>query len=90
MSDIMRTALKDGGQIKISIDRWPDGDFHLCVTEFWARLESFERAVVSAEEIDAAEDQDGLLRDTLVRLVGKVHMNWEAHKMVKGGEHGNL
>lgn len=77
MSDVMRTALKGGGSLMISINRWENGDFHLCVTEDWARLTSIERAVVSAEEIDAAEDQDGLLRDTLVRLVGKAHMNWE-------------
>ena len=90
MSDVMRTALRGGGQTKISIDRWPDGDFHLCVTEFWARLESIERAVVSAEDMNAAEDPDGLLRETALRMVGKAHMNWEAHRMVKDGEHGNL
>lgn len=90
MSDVMRTALKGGGSLMISINRWENGDFHLCVTEDWARLTSIERAVVSAEDMNAAEDPDGLLRDTAMRLVGKAHMNWEAHRMVKDGEHGDL
>lgn len=88
MSDVMRTALKGGGSLMISINRWENGDFHLCVTEDWARLTSIERAVVPAEEMNAAEDPDGLLRETALRLIGKVHMNWEAHRMVKEEEHG--
>ena len=40
MSDKLRTALKGGGRIIISVDRWANGDFHLCVTEDWARLTS--------------------------------------------------
>lgn len=90
MSDVMRTALKGGGSLMISINRWENGDFHLCVTEDWARLTSIERTVVSAEDMNAAEDPDGLLRDTVIRMVGKAHMNWEAHRMVKDGEHGDL
>ena len=90
MSDKLRTALKGGGRIIISVDRWANGDFHLCVTEDWARLTSIERATVSAEAMNAAEDPDGLLRETVLRMVGKAHMNWEAHRMVKDGEHGNL
>lgn len=78
MSDVMRTALKDGGRIMISIDRWANGDFHLCVTENWARMTSIERATVSAEEMNAANDPDGFLREAVSRLVGKAHMNWEA------------
>ena len=46
MSDKLRTALKGGGRIIISVDRWANGDFHLCVTEDWARLTSIERAAV--------------------------------------------
>lgn len=80
MSDVMRTALKGGGSLMISINRWENGDFHLCVTEDWARLTSIERAVVSAEELDTAKDPDGLLRDTALRLVGKAHMNWEVNE----------
>lgn len=77
MSDVMRTALKGGGSLMISIEHGTNGDFYLRVTENWARLTSIERAVISAEEMNAAEDPDGLLGDTLARLVGKVHMNWE-------------
>ena len=40
--------------------------------------------------MNAAEDPDGLLRETVLRMVGKAHMNWEAHRMVKDGEHGDL
>lgn len=90
MSDVMRTALKGGGQITISIERWANGDFDLCVSEYWARLTSIERAAISAEAMNAAEDPDGLLREELTRLVQKAHMNWEAHRMVKDGEHGDL
>lgn len=77
MSDVMRTALKGGGKIMISINQWANGDFHLCVTEDWERLTSIERADIPAEAMNAAEDPDGLLREVVSQLVRKAHMNWE-------------
>ena len=67
MSDKLRTALKGGGRIIISVDRWANGDFHLCVTEDWARLTSIERATVSAEAVNAAEDPDGMIGAEIAR-----------------------
>ena len=78
MSDKLRTALKGGGRIIISIDRWANGDFHLCVTEDWARLTSIERATVSAEAMNAVEDPDGLIGAEITKLVAAAHINHEA------------
>ena len=69
MSDKLRTALKGGGRIIISVDRWANGDFHLCVTEDWARLTSIERAAVSAEAMNAVE---------IAKLVAAAHISYEA------------
>ena len=77
MSDKLRTALKGGGRIIISGDRWANGDFHLCVTEDWARLTSIERATVSAEAVNAAEDPDGMIGAEIARLVA-AHISYEA------------
>lgn len=87
MSDKLRTALKGGGRIVISIDRWANGDFHLCVTEDWARLTSIERAIVSAADVDAAKCPDGLIGAEIAKLVAAAHINYEAKKM--GETHGN-
>ena len=87
MSDKLRTALKGGGRIIISVDRWAKGDFRLCVTEDWARLTSIERATVSAEAINAAEDPDGLIGAEITKLVEEAHISYEARE--KGGTSGN-
>lgn len=86
MSDIMRTALKGGGQIHITIDARPNGDFELWVKESWARLTAQESAVISAEQLAVAEDPDAAIREELTRMVRKAHMNWEAHKMASDSE----
>lgn len=78
MSDKLRTALKGGGRIIISVDMWANGDFRLCVTEEWARLTSIEWATVSAEAVDAAEDPDGLIDAEIAKLVAAVHISYEA------------
>lgn len=83
MSDIMRTALKGGGKIHITIDLRPSGDFELWVTEDWARLTAVENVTIPAERLAEAEDPDALIREELTRMVRKAHMNWEASKMVK-------
>ena len=87
MSDKLRTALKGGGRIIISIDRWANGDFHLRVTEDWARLTSIERATVSAEAMNAAENPDGLIGAEITKLVEEAHISYEARE--KGGANGN-
>lgn len=81
MSDKLRTALKGGGRIIISVDRWANGDFHLCITEDWAGLTSIERATISAEAMSAAEDPDGLIGTEIAKLVAAAHINME----IKGG-----
>ena len=83
MSDIMRTALKGGGRIHITIDARPDGDFELWVTEDWERLTAAEHETIPAEKLAEAEDPDRLIREVLVRMTRKAHMNWEANRMVK-------
>ena len=83
MSDIMRTALKGGGKIHITIDARPGGDFELRVTEEWERLTAVENAILSAEQLAEAEDPDAVIRKEITRMTRKAHMNWEANKMVK-------
>lgn len=83
MSDIMRTALKGGGSIHILIDAQSNGDFVLWVEESWARLTAQENVTISAEQLAEAEDPDGMIREELIRMVRKAHINWEAHKMVE-------
>lgn len=77
MSDILRTALKGGGRIRISVDRWANGDFHLCVTEEWARLTAIRRGIVQADRLDASEDPDGLIGEEIARLAAAAHINYE-------------
>lgn len=83
MSDRIRTALKGGGRISISIDVSSKGGMELWVSEYWERLSAVERKEIPAEELNAAEDPDGLLRETLERMVQKAHMNWEVHGEAK-------
>lgn len=83
MSDIMRTALKGGGKIRITIDAHPSGDFELWVTEEWERLTAVENVTIPAGQLAEAEDPDAVIREELVRMTRKAHMNWEANKMVK-------
>ncbi len=80
MSDILRTALKGGGKIDISIDVWANGDFHLWVVEKWASLTSVEQSVIPAERLTAAADPDALIGAELSRLTQAAHISWEAHK----------
>lgn len=58
--------------------RAENGDFRLCVTEDWARLTSIERAAVSAEAVNAAEDPDGLIGAEIAKLVAAAHISYEA------------
>ena len=96
MSDIMRTALKGGGRIHITIDARQSGDFELRVTEEWERLIAVENTTVLAERLIAAEnttvlaeqlavaeDPDAVIREELTRMVRKAHMNWGANRMAK-------
>lgn len=80
MSDKLRTALKGGGRILISINVWANGNLHLSVTEEWARLTSPVQTVITADHLAAAEDQDAVIREELTRMVQKAHINYEAHK----------
>lgn len=86
MSDIIRTALKGGGRVCISIDARPSGDFQLMVTEDWSRLSAVERAAIPVERLAAAEDPDETIREEVTRLVRKAHMNWEVNRMVQADE----
>lgn len=88
MSDVTRTALKGGGTIRISVNMTAGGSFELQVTESWGRLTSVERSSIPAEELDAAEDQDAMIREELTRLVRRAHINWEAGRIVKEDNHG--
>lgn len=83
MSDIIRTALKGGGSITIQINRRSNGDFHLGVVEVWSRLTSPKQSVITAAQMDAAEDPDGLLREELKRLTDEAHMYYEAKELLK-------
>ncbi len=83
MSDIMRTALKGGGGVRIAIDANLLGDFTLRVTEDWGRLTAVEQTAIPAQRLDKVADPDGLIQEEAVRLVRRAHMNWEAHRMTE-------
>lgn len=83
MSDMMRTALEGGGEVRIKIDAWPNGNFELEVTEEWNRLTAIEWAMIPADRLDSAEDPDGVIREELTRLVREAHMNWKVDKLMK-------
>ena len=59
MSDKLRTALRGGGSIRVSIDTDGGGDFRLLVTECWERLTGVHRLTIPAWELDEAAAIDG-------------------------------
>lgn len=77
MKDKLRTALRGGGSVQILINVWANGDFHLWVTEEWARLTAVKQSVITAEQLDAAEDPDAMIREELECMVEKAHLNYE-------------
>ena len=79
MSDKLRTALRGGGSIRVSIDTDGGGDFRLLVTECWERLTGVHRLTIPAWELDEAAAPDGLIREKLTELVDR-HLNVEARK----------
>lgn len=79
MSDKLRTALRGGGSIHISVETDGSGDFSLLVTESWERLTGINRTTIPAAVLAQAPDPDGLIRERLEDLVG-MHLNWEARK----------
>lgn len=82
MSDTLRTALKGSGRIRVSIQQGNNKDFFLEAIEDWARLTKAGRAVIKAGELAEAEDQDGLIWETLKTLVQDCHINREVRERV--------
>lgn len=79
MSDKLRTALRGGGSLRISIDTDGTGDFRLLVTESWERLTGVQRLTIPAGVLAEAPDPDGLIREKLTELADH-HLNVEARK----------
>lgn len=75
MSDKLRTALTGSGRVRVSIQQGNNKDFFMEAIEDWERLTSVKWAVIKAEELEAAEDPDGLIWETLRLLVQEVHIN---------------
>lgn len=88
MSDILRNALRDGGSISIKIDMWANGDFHLYVTETCARLTSPHQSVITAAQLDAAEDPDDMIRAELERMTSKAHVRYVVQMMQEAEKAG--
>ena len=82
MDDTLRIALKGSGKVRVSIQQGNNKDFFLEAIEDWARLTSVERAVIKAEELEAAEDPDALIWEVLKKLVQECHINREARKQI--------
>ena len=80
MKNKLRTALKGGGCIRISINMWANGDFHLQVTEEWARLTAREHTVITAEQLASTEDTDAVIWMELERMVEGAHLNYEVRE----------
>lgn len=82
MSDTLRIALKGSGEVRVSIQQGNNKDFFLEAIEDWARLTSVQRAVIKAEELEAAEDPDTLIWEVLQKLVQECHINREVRKQI--------
>lgn len=80
MGNRLRTALKYGGRICLSVTAEAQGAIRFEVTEDWAKLTRIGRAKLTRDELDAAEDTDRLIHDTAMRLIGD-HINREAREM---------
>ena len=76
MSDKLRTALRGGGSLRISIDTDGTGDFRLLVTESWERT-PVQRLTIPAGVLAEAPDPDGFIREKLTELADR-HLNREA------------
>ena len=88
MNDKLRTALHGGGRIIITIREDAKRDYHLQVMEDCGRLTGVKSASLCAEELDQAENPDGLFQETLERLVQECHIN-QAASMQHGKERRN-
>lgn len=75
MSDQLRIALENGGQINIFIDVWPNGTCDLHVTEHWEGLTNVAKGLVTAEQLAEAKDPDGMIAAEITRIVDEVHRN---------------
>lgn len=78
MSDKLRIALRSGGRVRVSIMEGNNKDFYLEAVEDWMRLTKVAKTSVKAAELEAAEDPDRLIYDTLERLVQECHINRDA------------
>ena len=80
MNNSIRTALKGGGRIVITIVTDVTGRMELQVREDWERLTSIKAAEIAPKELNAAEDSDALIREALEKLVSEAHISWEGRQ----------
>jgi hypothetical protein len=80
MSDTLRTALKGGGSLKIAIDHIAGGGVHIRVDEYWYRMTSVEDMTITAEQLEASGNPDGLIGAEISKLVAAAHINYEVRK----------
>lgn len=81
MSDRIRKALRaDAGKLEITIEADYGGNIKYCVHERAFRLDGYKRGELTAEQLDAAEDADAMIRDTISETVRNGHISWEARQ----------
>lgn len=80
MKNSIRTALRGGGRIVITIRTDAQGKAEHQVIEDWERLTSVKKAEITPEEMKTAEDSDITIRETLEKLVSAAHINREARQ----------
>ena len=77
MSDTLRTALKGGGTIMIFVNKWANGSVELQITENWGGVTSVKKSLIPADNLNAAEDPDGMIGEKIAALVNAAHINYE-------------
>ena len=77
MPNILRTALAGGGSADVTIRLDADGTVKIYAHEYYCRLDARRDAVITKEELDAAEDPDALIHDTAIALIHDCHIRYE-------------
>lgn len=80
MANTLRTALRGGGKIAVYIELQLSGDIEITVHEYWARLDRFNRATITADRLEAEPDPDKLITEVATAMVRDSHLNYEAHQ----------
>lgn len=80
MSDRMRKAMREAGKLTVTIEGDYRGNLKYSVHEQAFRLDAFKSGELRKEQMDAAEDPDALILETVAGAVRENHVAWEARQ----------